>query len=407
MALNEISKIATQLLLREPFYGHFLLGIPKELNTEIKTACVSLLGKSIIKLKVNPSFWQSLSESHRYGLIKHEILHLVMRHLFMQANYSNKKLFNIACDLVVNQYIAEDQLPDGAILISTFDDLKVQYGLELEPLKSTDYYYRMLQPFTQQTVKYSKIGILKDLLEGDNDHMDKHAEWGEFEAIDSATEKIMDYQLYNQVKSVVDRLKSSQVGMGHLPMQLVVYLENYLKSYVAKVDWKRELRKFATSSNSTYIKNTLRRPSKRYGTTPGIKIKRRNRLLVVLDTSGSVPVSDIETFFGELHQIWKLGAEVILTECDATINNVYTYKGVMPENIQGRGGTSFDPPIVLANQRIKPDGIIYFTDGYAHPPKVKSRYSILWIITSTGINEENNMESTWQRLPGKKVKMHE
>jgi len=78
MALSEISKISTQLLLKEPFYGHFLLGVPKEIDRSTPTASVSLLSKSIIKLKVNPDFWSGLSNDHKYGLIKHEVLHLVM-----------------------------------------------------------------------------------------------------------------------------------------------------------------------------------------------------------------------------------------------------------------------------------------------------------------------------------------
>ncbi len=408
MPLADISKIATQLLLQEPFYGHFMLGVPKELSKNIPTACVSLLGKSIVKLRVNPDFWSTLIPDHQYGLIKHEVLHLVMKHLFLQKNYSNKRLFNIACDLVVNQYINYSQLPKGAILLTTFEDLYKLYGLTLEPWKSTDYYYKKLQMVLQDPTAFPDIGKLGELMNDEgNEQLEKHAEWYKFEEVDKAAEKIMEYQLYNQVKGVVERMKRNPRGLGHLPSQLVEYLDSFLSSYVVKVDWKRELRKFAGSSNSSYIKNTIRRPSKRYGTTPGIKIKRRNKLLIVLDTSGSVPIKDIQDFFGELHQIWKLGAEVIITECDADIKNTYIYKGLIPEKIKGRGGTNFTPPIILANQEIKPDGIIYFTDGFANVPLVKSRSSILWVITSNGIVNEGNKQSIWHKLPGKKVKMYE
>ena len=126
-SLTEISKITTRLLLHEPFYGHFLLGMPKAISkTQTKTACVSLFNNQIIKLSVNPDFWESLNETHQYGLIKHEILHVALRHLNMMSDYTNKSVFNIAADLVVNQYIKYTQLPDDAIKLETFASMTSQ-----------------------------------------------------------------------------------------------------------------------------------------------------------------------------------------------------------------------------------------------------------------------------------------
>ena len=68
--------------------------------------------------------------------------------------------------------------------------------------------------------------------------------------------------------------------------------------------------------------------------------------------------------------------------------------------VHGRGGTCFDEPIKFANEKYQPDATIYFTDGFAPEPTVKSRKPILWMITPKGIEEEN-----WDYLPGRKVKM--
>lgn len=411
--VDPISKITTRILLSEPFYGHFMLGMPKTFDSTIDTACVSMLSKNIIKLSVNNDFWKSLSEAHQYGLIKHEILHVVMKHLFMLRDYSNKSLFNIAADLVVNQYISETQLPDGALKLSTFWYLKPLYGIELEPLESTGYYYNKLvhslqtppamslDDFEKQHGPITRITSLLDQL---NEHQKKHSRWHQFENLSKAEVKVMEYQLYNHVKNVMERFKNNRKSIGHLPAHLIQYLDDFLDSYKPQVDWKRVLKKFAASSTTTFIKNTLRRPSKRYGTTPGIKVRRHHRLLIALDTSGSVPMEDIKTFFGELHQIWRHGADVVIAECDAAIHKTYSYTGAIPDKITGRGGTSFTPPIQLANKEIRPDGIIYFTDGHAAPPEVKSRCPVLWIITSNGIKEEDKV---WPALPGQKVKMTE
>lgn len=410
-AIDQISKITTRILLKEPFYGHFMLGMPKAFDAGIATACVSLLPTNIIKLSVNADFWKSLNENHQYGLIKHEVLHLVLKHLFMQRDYTNKALFNIAADLVVNQYIPDTQLPKGAVTLRMFAYFKPLYNIEMEPLQSTSYYYKKLldalqsspqMPLAEFAATHGPFTSLSDLLDEAQEHQKKHARWRQFESLTHAEVKIMEYQLYNQVKNLMDRFQKKATGFGHLPAHLVAYLHDFLKSYQPQVDWKRVLKKFAASSTSSFVKNTLRRPSKRYGTTPGIKIKRHHRLLIAIDTSGSVPMEDIQAFFGEVHHIWKQGAEVIVTECDADIQNTYSYTGQLPKKVSGRGGTNFTPPISLANKEIRPDGIVYFTDGCASPPDVKSRCPVLWVITSNGITQEHTI---WNQLHGQKVKM--
>lgn len=384
-----------------------MLGMPKTLDETVETASVSLLNKHVIKLSINPLFWASLTESHQYGLIKHEILHVVFRHLFAQRECSNKAVFNLAADLVVNQYIQQEQLPEGAITLDTFSYLRPLYGILLEPMKSVHYYYRKLMEAIQAEPKksisdyedqYGEIRSITGLVSENNQEQKKHSSWQEFDALDPAEVKVMEYQLYNQVKQVMDRLSSHQRVVGRLPSHLVTYLKSFLDEYKPQVDWKRIVKRFATSSNSTFIKNTLRRPSKRYGTTPGIKVRRHHKILVAIDTSGSVPITYFDMFFGELHHVWKNGAEVIITECDAGIQSTYEYQGAKPAFVNGRGGTSFDPPIALANQKIYPDGIIYFTDGDAPAPSIKSRCPILWVIAPV---QKGNRD--WSFLPGQTV----
>ena len=69
----------------------------------------------------------------------------------------------------------------------------------------------------------------------------------------------------------------------------------------------------------------MKRISKRYGTRPGIKIKRYQRLAVAVDTSGSIKENDFVIFFNEIHSMWKQGAEIVVLECDAEVKeNIHT-----------------------------------------------------------------------------------
>jgi predicted metal-dependent peptidase len=104
-----------------------------------------------------------------------------------------------------------------------------------------------------------------------------------------------------------------------LPAALKAYLPGSAYLQKATIDWKRALRLFVASSERTYLKSTIKRPSSRYGTVPGIKIKRRQKLMIALDTSGSIILELLERFFQEVYHIWRTGAEVLIVEFDLSV----------------------------------------------------------------------------------------
>ena len=64
-------------------------------------------------------------------------------------------------------------------------------------------------------------------------------------------------------------------------------------------DWTRTLRRFAQSVRRAPLRNTIRRPSRRFGTYPGLRLRRTSRLAVVVDTSRSIEIPVLERFFGK------------------------------------------------------------------------------------------------------------
>ncbi|MEN7548579.1 VWA-like domain-containing protein [Rapidithrix thailandica] len=398
--MEEISKVCIQLLLHEPFYGHFLMGVPKEFTKRVNTAAVALYRKQMVKLMVNPVFWKSLSQEHQYGLIKHEVLHLVLKHLIRQKGYSNKRLYNIAADLVVNQYIKPEQLPEGGMTLDFFKWVEEECGIELKAEQDVDYYYHQLLKVLHQTS--SETGqpgegrkMLDELLKENLPAFEQHRYWEEFNELTPGELKVLEQQLKNVTKQAALRIRHK--GWGNLPAGIIEALENLLLEK-PKVDWKRALRLFAASSNSTYLKNTIRRPSKRYGTTPGHKIKRKHELLLAIDTSGSVAIEEFKEFFNEIYHVYRQGAVVTIVECDVNIQKIYPFKGEIPDTVSGRGGTDFNAPIELANEKLRPDAVIYFTDGGAPAPEVKPRMPILWVLSSGKMN-------SGAHLPGRVIRL--
>jgi predicted metal-dependent peptidase len=426
--LEEIAKTSIQLMLKEPFYGHFFSSILKDVSDSTDSVSLSISGKQMLKLLVNEHYWnndlksenEDLTKNLRYGAIKHQILHIVFKHLTRMGEFGDKKLFNIAADLSTNQYINSDQLTQDAIRLEDFPDFNLTRG------QSLDYYYKKLKealdelnsknPFSaeedeeeedsQNAASGTENNELNDsqkkLIElmNQNDHkqLNQHNLWGEIQKLSNAEKKILDAAINESILQSVSRMKDRRYGS--LPAGLQEYLDLLAESLKPNVNWRRVLRIFAASSSRTQIKNTIRRPSKRYGTTPGIKIQRKQKILIAVDTSGSVDNEELKEFFGEIYFIWKQGAEIYVVECDTVIHNNYFYKGKAPEVISGRGGTDFNEPLVYANDVYKPDAVIYFTDGYAATPHVICRKPVLWFITSAGINEDS-----WDYLTGRKVKM--
>ncbi len=434
--LDEIAKTSIQLMLKEPFYGHFFSSVLKDISEKTDSVAISMSGKQMLKLIVNEEYWQNVlkddseekTKDLRYGAIKHQILHIVFKHLLRISEFGNKQLFGMAADLTSNQYINSSQLTEDAINLESFPDFNFQRG------QSIDYYYKRLseeldeisgssfadseeeeeinddEDISNATDSESDENEdpelnpsqqkLKELLEDKNNRqLNQHKFWEEMTKMSSAERKIIEAMINDSIINSVQRMKEK--NYGHLPAGLQEYINLLVESLKPNVNWRRVLRLFAASSSRTQLKNTIRRPSKRYGTTPGIKIQRKQKLLVAVDTSGSVSNEELKEFFGELYHIWKQGAEIFIVECDVIIHNKYFYKGKPPTVISGRGGTDFNAPLTFANDEYQPDAIIYFTDGFASEPYVISRKPILWMITSQGISH-----NSWEFLPGRKVKMN-
>ena len=93
--IESLGKACKDLMLKEPFYGLFLIALNKQWNERIPTACVALRGINI-ELHLCTVFWNSLTAFTQIGLLKHELLHIAFQHLVLRDKYSDKKRKNSA-----------------------------------------------------------------------------------------------------------------------------------------------------------------------------------------------------------------------------------------------------------------------------------------------------------------------
>ena len=413
MNLESVSKASKKLMLKEPFYGLLLMGLNKEVSKRVPTACVAKDGINI-KLVVNGEYYDKQDDNTKIAILKHELLHVGMQHLSMFDQYENKQLLNVAADLEINQYI-EDELKG-----ETWEGLDIVNGefkgVKL-PLKAgTRVYYDLLQDELDKAENKQDGGDKGDQAdqgqgdegEGNNSSEfadwfnqgggdEEHTLWKEFDDMSEAEKKLIQKQIDHQLKDVTEAMKQK----GSVPGEMQGYISKLFEQKEPVLDWKQYMRRFGTRSSKINTKKTRRKPNRRFGSGPALKINQLKRTLVAIDTSGSVSENDLAEFFNEIDNIRKAGVEITIMECDSYVHRTYEYQGGngdVEREVMGRGGTSFQPVMdEIFKSKGKYQNLIYLTDGYAPSPERVPLIPILWIHNSNSqINED---------LPGTKIQI--
>lgn len=173
-------------------------------------------------------------------------------------------------------------------------------------------------------------------------------------------------------------------------------------------DYRRALTQFRQNIVSANRKLTRMRPSRRYGfKAMGSRYERKANILIAIDVSGSITDESFEHFSHAIKNFFFLGIieKIDLIFFDVNVKNtkpITFRKKINLEEIKGRGGTNFQPPIdFYAENRTQYSGLIIFTDGEGSIPQMPgSCKNILWIMDSRLAYEK---ASNWiKTLPGNK-----
>lgn len=383
---DQISRAAFDLLLKEPFYAHVLAGMPRIISENIETLGLNWNGQQVVLL-VNPEWFRNgLSATQHKVALKHEMLHIVFRHIFRLAG-RDATLYSIAADLVVNQLLLPLRPLPGWPTLEMFPEL------HLNTNETVEVYYAALEVLLREMQKDATGGggaqakansksksaeALAALLASRGKRGDD-AGW--HDGRDGLAAAAGRYVLGSLLIRAKERMPPHQ--WGSLPAALLSELDLILAERQPQLDWKRVVRIFCASSGRTKIRHTVKRVSKRYGTRPGIRIQRLQRLLVAVDTSGSIDQEMLELFFTEIHAAWKAGASVHVVECDAEIQRDYPYTGKPPQKVAGGGGTEFEPVFQWMQNRRKFDGCLYLTDGCGPTPATRPSCKLLWVLVGS------------------------
>ena len=216
---------------------------------------------------------------------------------------------------------------------------------------------------------------------------------GLWEENDMATE-----ELNSLIKDYAARGEKSWGSLeGHLKDQI-------LASLTAKIDYRKVLKNFRASILADKKHLTRFKPSRRFGFEyMGSKREFTTKLLLAIDTSGSISNQDLKNFYGVINKVFKYGIEsidVLNFDCELQGEPISFKKRQTTFNISGRGGTDFQPVFDYAKNHPEYDGVIIFTDGYADHPKKKpgTKAKFVWVLRSEA---EYNTHHDWMNKTGK------
>jgi predicted metal-dependent peptidase len=373
----DLNKHLAYLLLKEPFFAALSRRVEKRADRSIPTAGV-MLNKEHQRFEMlyNPEFFESLSEEHRLGVLKHEFYHLIFEHVTSRKPEGvPHKAWNIAADLAINSHIA-NELPETACVPGRGPFADLPLG------KSAEWYLANLPKDEEGEGEGGQgepgEGEPSDG-EGSPGSFDDHSGWEEASSPEAQIAK-------ERMKDAMKKAAQEAAQKGNWGSVSGEAKKDILKRLETKVDWKKVLRYFIKTSQRASRSSSVKRINRRYAYIhPGKRVKRQAKIAIAIDQSGSVSDEMLQAFFGELNKLAKL-AEFTVVPFDTEVDESKVYVWKKGENKKAErvlcGGTCFDAPTEWANQN-GVDGMIILTDMEAPQPK-NCKAQRMWMTDERG-----------------------
>lgn len=352
-------------LMKHPKYclysGIFMLG-KTEVKDDVATACTD--GRNV---EYGRKFVNELPEAEVRGLILHENLHKAFRHLTMWKHLykEHATMANMACDYVINLIIYDSDktgqdvaLPKDGLLDEKYrgwDSQTVFNDLKQQAKTKKSITVKTAGDQEGREVPVQEVVIL-----------DAH-EWEKAEGMSDKEKEVL-------AKDIDQALRQGAILAGKMGGNVPREIEDVLE---AKVDWREALREFITSFCMDKDQSTWRRPSRRWigqdVYMPSLIGESVGRIVVAIDTSGSIGTKEIGQFLGEVRSICEHVKPdgIDLLYWDTRVAQHEKYEQDQLENLlastkpHGGGGTSPSCiPKYLADKKIKAECAVILTDGY-------------------------------------------
>lgn len=334
----------------------------------------------------------------------HAVMHCVFRHMYV-APFVNKDLWNLSCDIAVENIITELDLRDVAAQRQTEQQQAVRKLRDAVNYMTAEKIYRYL---LENTPSESELMKLQKIFWGDD-----HTVWYLPPDSDSGNMPLESREETEATwKTISERM---QVDMETFAKERGDHAGSMMQNLKAvnreKYDYTAFLKKFAVMGETMKINDDefdyvfYTYGLKLYEKMPLIEpleykdVKRMREFVIVLDTSGSVSGELVQTFINKTYNILKntesffSKINLYIIQCDAEIQEVVKITSqdefddyIKNMKLHGFGGTDFRPAFGYIDELVKSGafsrlkGIIYFTDGWGIFPEKKPAYDAAFVF---------------------------
>jgi len=401
--------IQSYLLLDDgaAFYGLILTELDVGLDYSQQGLIDLKVNQKPAKLTYNPFYGSDKSLNELLGDTLNEMVKIIYMHPVSYATLNREKDQKKHEDLEIASSVSSTDLvsrdikyAESSNRVRMSSDLftRSDFEAELETDKSVsscqslEYNFKIAQAFRKQKPQQPGQGSGQGQGQG-NSNTISTPENGQgnpthdWEGMTNPND--MKDDLKDMIKSAYDNLSDKQRGL--IPNSMVSHIEMLFKK--PELTWKQILRRFIGIIPSNHRPSRLRlnrRQPDRFDLSGQLSNK-KVRLVIAIDTSGSMGDKEISYCMNEIYNIVKdYPTEITVIECDAEIGRVYNVrspKDIKPE-VTGRGGTSYVPVIDYINSHKFKDAVmIYFTDGYGdYEIERPHTYRNLWVVTGNRDN---------------------
>ena len=411
----------TGLLLEHPFFGSLAL----RLRMKADPACETAWSDGIV-FGYNPAYINHLPEEKVLGLMAHTVMHPACRHHVRKGDREPNR-WNMACDYAINWILLEAglTLPDGYLDEPGYREMPAEeiYAVLAKGSRKPDGNVDTNPPPGQTAEPKGEEEEGDAPGENDSekeaspspDSPESNREEGEAEGEENTGasegedpdggaadpgmagevrtpsaeggEEVGEAELKaleTEAKIALAQAAAQARTIGNLPAGLERMVNRILRP---KLHWRELLKRF--------VEETVRNdfswmpPSRRHIHMglylPSLANRAPARIVVAVDTSGSVSGDELTAFAAELAEIVHASeSEITVIPCDRRVGTVQHFtRQDTPFSLSfsGGGGTDFRPPFKwLEENGIAPAGLIYLTDLACRTYPEEPPFPVLWAV---------------------------
>jgi hypothetical protein len=360
------------------------------------------------KLQVDSDVFPRMDLSGRMFSLARNVLNMVYLH--GTSDYAEQPLWNVASELAVVTKLLSNgmkmpQHPDRTdepnfvtpeFAADTFEqmwlDYEAQTGTERPPTvqkpvevpvgtKPAEFYFKWALDNSPPGVGNSGTAQMSD----------KTKELAQ-KLFDKAAQDFKKMTTEEKQMATIMAAESAQEALNHFPSPpgyLAGDISELLKVLKPIIKWQDKIRNFTGQLGRMEIKVTHARENK-YKQIPRISLKPSKKVLVAIDTSGSVSKDLLSQFLGEVEAISQF-TDVDLMFVDYNVQSVKPFKKATDGtySVSGRGGTDMRHIFYwIRDNKYRVDGVIVLTDGYTPFPTKNDRMNLktLWLISEKSVS---------------------